>query len=185
MATKVFTVSIPCKPYLVKFAQTLCKAEQIPLTRQTSLGIFATYALTKEMYNNRQPNTKSPTYKGMTGKLTFTLNKWQFERIGFNIPFEDAIAINSFIDHQFQEALLLYTNAHVKQTTSPKKGFDKIYIDFCKIYGIELGVDIEYDTIAKKGYRSRNALPAANPMTTLFTQTEEKFCATLSDTKTG
>ena len=168
MSARAFTVSVPCKPYLKKFAQTICKTQDIPLNRQTSLGIFTLYCLTKNMYENRQLNTKSPTYNGMTDKLTFVLNEWQFQRIGFNIPSEDVISINSFIDELFEDALLIYIVGYKKNEPLKERCYQDIYKEFCQRYGIVLGEDIEYDAMTKKGYRVRVCVPKQNPLHELF-----------------
>ncbi|HYD21538.1 MAG TPA: hypothetical protein VEB40_08690 [Flavipsychrobacter sp.] len=159
-----YTLKVPCKPYIRKFATALF-GDPIKADNKTTIGIIVIQSLEKNVYENR--SIRDWYYKLFMKErpdlLEIEITKWQFAAIGSEFPRASMLTINRFLENSFDENLYLYTNAHI-DNGKRYNGKEQSLISFAEKYGIEIAVDSEdegditIDALKKKESRYRNRL---------------------------
>lgn len=149
---------MPCKRYLAKFAHSLY-GSPIPANSSSFIGLFIEFALTKNRYGSRSPEC----FKHLDGHLQVQLSRWQFDRIGFDVAPEHALAVNSILDDLFCQHLYIWVVRH----TNPNvrySGTKEAMLSFADRHGIIVDddqEDISFEALKKKEYRTRMRLESS------------------------
>lgn len=175
---KPYILQVPCKRYLAKFAHSLY-GNPIPANSSSFIGIFIEFALTKNRYGNSQE-----CLKHLDGSLQVKLSRWQFDRIGFSVAPEHALAVNSILDDLFCEHLFTWVSRNINPSVR-YSGTKDAMLSFAERHGIvidDIDEDISFEALKKKEYRTRQrmqlkeeqakknvaALSLQNPINTKF-----------------
>lgn len=139
---------IPTERYLKKFLINKVKIEpEYLLSNKDKFGSFVYACLIKDSYrvelNEKKFNDKI--------KVTIPVS---YEKLGRqNLTAESIHLINNFLKNWFYEDFICF----MKIIDMFSLRMDKSIQAFCNIYGIELDIDIQYETLKKKYYRWRQA----------------------------
>jgi hypothetical protein len=152
--SRKITVTLRCKPYLAKFVHSVYGS---PLAADSNslLGSYIYLCLSKNMYENRHLYHHKRAIP--QSSIQIKISKWQFNSIGFHIPEDKAISINSFIEKTFTEHLYNWCFVHTKKEVR-FKGYDDQIRSFAAHHNIVLdddNQDISFDALKKKEYRYR------------------------------
>ena len=150
---KYFTVHLPCKPYIKKYAShrfgspLLCKTQN-PVTN------YLNACLVKERYTEHK-YSKSFIHANYTASITFSVSGWVFSHVGFDFPTGKVIEINQFLENMFFEHLFEWCDVRY----IPGKNERKALIEqFAERHGIDLIDDISLEALVKKERRMRDAI---------------------------
>lgn len=157
-----YTIQLPCKPYIKKFAAHLF-GDPVKADSKTTLGIIIVQSIEKNVYESR--NIREWYYrmfmKERPALLDIHINQFQFTAIGNELPRASLLVVNRFLENSFDEFLYLYTSAHIDEEKR-YNGKEQALIRFAEKYGLEVAVDadddgdITLDALKKKENRFRS-----------------------------
>lgn len=139
---------IPTERYLKKFLNNKVKVEpDYTLSNKDKFGSFLYVCLNNYSYkvelNEKRFNDKI--------KINIPIS---YEKLGRqHLTAESIHLINNFLKNWFYEDFI----AFMKIIDMFSLRMDKSIKAFCDIYGIDLDIDIQYETLKKKYYRYRQA----------------------------
>lgn len=147
---KYFTVSMPCKPYIQKYAEVLF-GNPVPAHNNSTIGCFVKACLEKNFYSS-YTFTQSFIDAHYTGRLQMQISEWQFARVGHSLSTEKVKEINRFLENMFEEHMFMYVGVHHKDGETERK---KVIDHFASMHNIATEVDITLEALVKTEYRQR------------------------------
>lgn len=135
--TQKYQFSIPCKPYIRKYVAAVYGLPFMP-TAHSSLGQIITAFLDKKHHQYHSLPAKGKNLYIATLPIELTL--WQYTNIGSDIACSNAIAINTFLEHRFDEALYYWCLPIARQERR-YRGLEEHIIAFAQRHNIILDTD--------------------------------------------
>lgn len=158
-----YTVSLPVKPYIKKYIQTI-EGSPIQFKGNSILCMLIRAYLENKPHSgySRDQLASSLTARPSTIDILVPMSKIRL--IGFEIDPSQVVLINRFLEARFKEDLRRYIDKAIR-AGGRYKGYKEAYEAFADAYGIVLEEDISYDGLKQIDFRSREA------------KKEEKICS--------
>lgn len=169
---KHYLVTLPCKTYIRKYIQCIY-GNPVKATFEHSLGIMINLSLSKDIYLDRKLSN-SFIHKHYTDKLPIIVNRWQWDRLGFDIQNGKIHLINLFMENLFKEHLFMWVDSGVQIHRERRLLIEQ----FAALNFIETDEDISFDALKKMEYRKRRELldtPENVPLETMRTIIKRKI----------
>jgi hypothetical protein len=154
---RTYSVDIPTKTYLRKYVHAVY-GNPVQLKYNTNLGILVLCLLEKDHFTvdmNKEKMDVRLSY--MNDKIGIITPLSKMQKRGFSLTNNKIIAINRFIETEFQQELYKYCRDN-KQDRSWRPGIDKSIHAFAEQFGILVDIDITFEALKKAEYRYRKNL---------------------------
>lgn len=167
-----FTVTIPCRPHIAKYA-ALRYGSYITINNSHTLGALIIGLLQKPSFNCRYNKiNQSIRYQQFTASIQLHFDKQYLYHYGLVLTPDHIIQINTFLENDFSDRLAIFTWSRIQHNTR-YKGYSKALMDFADQYNIIIDQDITFDGLKKIEYRTRKNLKLSlailsRPVTTRF-----------------
>lgn len=148
-----FTIQIPTKPYLKKYIQTLY-GRPVIFTRENNFGMAVLAFLDEKRYFRHDKKLVHKAFDKFDDKIEIHFPRWWKDRSKFNKGFSEqsVVNINKLFEEQMESHLSFYCRTRNVEIRS------SLY-DFCFLHSIEIDIDITYEALKQKEYRTTNNLP--------------------------
>lgn len=149
-----FGITIPTKPYLSKYLQSLY-GSPIVFSTKNYFGTSLLGYLTTRMYFQAETITHQKFDSFNTFMNVHLPMHWLYQyKFKTQIPKCNVIYLNKHFEERFEEDLSRFCSMHAKQGMQIKDALEL----FCRIHSIEIDEDITYDALKQKEYRSRKEI---------------------------
>jgi hypothetical protein len=154
---KQYTVRVPVKPYLKKYAQTFHGA-QVQLNYNNVLGTLVLCLLTNDAhFINMNSRKKEIRLSSMTAEIECVAPIGTMRYKGFSLTPDKTISISRWLEYSFATDLHRYVQQHIEKRDW-RPGIDQAIENFAKLCGIDLDEDISFAALQKCEYRHRKKL---------------------------
>lgn len=159
-----FSITLKTKPYLKKYLHALY-GDPLIFTLDNFFGMSVAGLLE----NPIDPQRKKQDLRlrcdrfGTDLLLYCPLNFIRKSRYGTDICEKQTISINKLFEERFEEDVFRYCHTLKLVGVEIKDALE----EFCRIYNIEIDVDITYEAIKKKEFRYRKNLEQISPQLSL------------------
>ena len=158
-----FTVTIPCRPHIAKFA-ALRYGSCISINNSHALGSLLIGLLQKPSFDCSYSNiTKSIRYQQFTSSIQCLVEKHNVYMVGITLTPDHIIQINTFLENDFSDRLAIFIWSRIQHNTR-YKGYKKALTDFADRYNILIDEDITFDGLKKIEYRTRKKIQLSLPI---------------------
>lgn len=148
-----YTVTIPTRPYILKYFATLF-GNPLLLNNQTITGIVILSLLQKKVCTHYDLKQKHLQFRGYTAKITTSAPYRLMSSYGVDLNDNSIIQINRYLDARFAEDLYIHCLSSIVQDAR-YKGYDEAITHFARLHNIEIDVDTTFENLKKIEYRYR------------------------------
>lgn len=146
-----FGITIPTKPYLSKYLQSLY-GSPIVFSTKNYFGTSLLGYLTTRMYFQAETMTHQKFDSFNTFMSVQLPRHWLYQyKFKTQIPKCNIIYLNKHFEERFEEDLTRFCILYTQQGGQIKNALEA----FCKNHSIEIDDDITYDALKQKEYRAR------------------------------
>lgn len=164
---KSFSISIPTKPYLKKYIETVY-GNPVNFSTKDYFGMTIALSLKKPIRNKEGQPVKKMRFDSFTSNFILKASTSWFGHSDYNLAVDEnqALTVNKLMEQKFEEDLYNFCTQLSLVGVETK---DALHL-FCEQYNLEIDEDIAFEALKKKEYRYRKDL--------------EKNCAELSRERT-
>jgi hypothetical protein len=151
--TNTYTVSLPVKPYVKRYVETV-EGTPLQFNSKSMLCQIIRAFMQNKNYTGLSRTQLNTAISSRTATIDIILPIQNMYKIGTSVSPHGIMFINRFLEGLFEQAL----NKHVRETIRRNgryKGFKEAYYSFAELYNIELDEDITYEGLQKMDYRFR------------------------------
>ena len=150
-----FPLTIPSKPYLIKYLQSLY-GNPIIFSSNNYFGTSLIGYVTTRIYLQNQSHFIRRQLDQLSEPLTFYLPRyWLFEyKYKTQLPQCNIIYLNKHIEEKFEDELTLYCFTLYSIGIERKSAIE----GFCDRHNISIEDDISYEALKRKEYRCRKRM---------------------------
>lgn len=153
--SKNYSVSLPVKPYVLKYVQTIEGSSTIEFRGSSMLCLILRAYIENKNYTGLSKSQMETAITHRTAKLEVLIPFKKMYKIGTAIRPDSIVQINQFLEEWFERALVKFMNENTRKD-GRYKGFQKAYYAFAECYNIDLETDITLDGLKKMDYRLRH-----------------------------
>lgn len=152
---QLYTVSIPAKPHIARFAHTRY-GNPVQLGAKNTLGCLINALLSGSNHRAKfSPHHADLRFKYLTGGIHCAAPLSEMLRgKTFGLSLDNILVINQFLENEFEEKLYFYCQRQANWQKR-RSGIDAAIEAFAKFYGILLDEEITYEALKKMEYRTR------------------------------
>lgn len=155
MLAGYFPISLPTKPYLKPYLETLY-GNPVIINTQNTFGVIVHSLLTRpRRLHEKKEIISYRVFDKFDTQMKVYLPKWWLEKyeVGHTLEEEQIISLNKFFEERFEEDLTTFCKLSIVYKVEIKKSLE----DFCMRHRIEIEEHITYDALKQKEYRARKA----------------------------
>jgi hypothetical protein len=151
--SKHYSVSLPVKPYILKYVQTI-EGSPLEFRGSSMLCMIIRAFMENKSYTGLSQNQLQTAVSSRTAKLEILVPIKKMYTIGASLRPDGIVLINQFLEEWFERALIKFMDSAVKKE-GRYKGYRDAYYAFASAYGIDLEEDITLDGLKQMEYRLR------------------------------
>jgi hypothetical protein len=149
-----YSVSLPVKPYVLKYVQTVEGSPQLRFESSSMLCMIVRAYIENKNYIGLSQQQFDAAISTRTATLKIVIPGKQMYKVGTSIRPDGIVMINRFLEEWFERALVKFMNDNTRKC-GRYKGFKEAYYAFAKLYNVELEKDITIEGLKKMDYRLR------------------------------
>lgn len=154
--SKSYTVSLPVKPYILKYVQTVEGSTAIEFKGTSMLCIILrAFLLNQKQYTGYTREKLKAAVSVRTAELKFVVPVNRMNQVGTEIDPNGVVVMNRLLEEFFDRAFLKFMKDRTKKE-GRYRGYKEAYYAFADLYNIEIEEDITFDGLKKMDQRLRD-----------------------------
>lgn len=149
-----YTLSLPVKPYVLKYVQTVEGSPELMFQSSSMLCTIVRAFIENKNYTGLSQQQLDTAISTRNATLRIIIPMKQMYRIGTAIRPDGIVLINRFLEEWFERALIKFMNDHTRKD-GRYRGFKEAYFAFADLYNVEIEKDITLEGLKKMDYRLR------------------------------
>lgn len=148
-----YSVSLPVKPYVKKYVETV-EGNPILFNGKSMLCMIIRAFLQNKKSTGLSKAKLQTSVTTRTAQIEIIIPTAYINVIGVSVSDDGVVIINRWLEEVFERALRQFIKQHTK-AAGRYKGFKNAYEAFADFYNIEIEEDITLDGLQKMDYRFR------------------------------